>query len=438
LLAISGSFGGAWACGRTSLEVFEEVSDDGGTKDGTLDSPGQTVPEASSGRETLAALDSAGDIVVVDVALDAPSGHEAGDAGTDATQDSARDVVVADMAVDSPTSPDGGDAEALPPSCAPGGAGMTNCGPGGSGTESCCTSLEVTTALESEASPYYRTYSNSGSGPTGEADPATVSGFRLDKYLVTVGRFRQFVAAWSGGYYPAEGSGIHTHLNDGRGLANSASPGTYETGWDATDWNNATDIDPTGPNLNCNASYATWTPTDTGGQENLPINCVTWYEAYAFCIWDGGFLPSEAEWEYAAAAGNREREYPWGSTAPGTACPGAGCDYAVYSCYYPSGSGSCTGVSSIAPVGYASMGAGYFGQLDLEGEVLEWNLDWYNGTYVDPCTDCAYLPTTPASYRVVRGGYFLNVARGLLPSRRLDFYPSARDRNYGFRCARTP
>jgi formylglycine-generating enzyme required for sulfatase activity len=60
----------------------------------------------------------------------------------------------------------------------------------GSGSESCCTSLEVT-----PNGPYYRTYANSGSGPSGEADPATVSAFRLDKYLVTVGRFRQFVNA---------------------------------------------------------------------------------------------------------------------------------------------------------------------------------------------------------------------------------------------------
>ena len=33
-------------------------------------------------------------------------------------------------------------------------------------------------------------------GAMGEADPASVSAFRFDEYLVTVGRFRQFVNAW--------------------------------------------------------------------------------------------------------------------------------------------------------------------------------------------------------------------------------------------------
>jgi formylglycine-generating enzyme required for sulfatase activity len=36
--------------------------------------------------------------------------------------------------------------------------------------------------------------------------------------------------------------------------------------------------------------------SSAGSKENLPINCVNWWESYAFCIWDGGFLPSEAEW----------------------------------------------------------------------------------------------------------------------------------------------
>lgn len=298
---------------------------------------------------------------------------------------------------------------------------MTNCGP--NGDDCCCTSLEVASGT------YYRTYTNSGSGPTGEADLATVSSFRLDKYLVTVGRFRQFVNAWNGGagYMPPPGSGKHTYLNGGQGLANSADPGTYETGWDATDWNNTTDIDPTTANLtsltSC-ASFATWTAS-AGSQENLPINCVNWWESYAFCIWDGGFLPSEAEWEYAAAGGSQQREYPWGSTAPGT-----NNQYAIYSEDYTGNS------TDIAPVGTATLGAGIWGQLDLAGNVSEWNLDWH-ATYVDPCTDCAYL-TAAAPARVFRGGDFAVSASDLLPPVRGFYVPVYRGGVLGFRCSRAP
>jgi len=312
-------------------------------------------------------------------------------------------------------------------SCRTSGPGLSSCGVIG---ESCCISLEV------PGGTYFRTYTNSGGGATGLADPATVSGFQLDKYLVTVGRFRQFVSAWSGGYYPSAGSGIHTYLNGGLGLANSGSPGTYETGWDATDWNNTTYLDPTNANLASCSPYGTWTNTSTDGQESLPINCVNWYEAYAFCIWDGGFLPSEAEWEYAAAGGSQQFEYPWGSVTPGTACPGPGCAYAIYSCDYPSGPGGCTGIANIAPVGYASLGAGYWGQLDLAGEVWEWNLDWYSTPYVDPCTDCAYVTT--ASGRVVQGGYFGSPTTDLLTPDGNDDDPTYRVYDVGFRCARAP
>jgi formylglycine-generating enzyme required for sulfatase activity len=310
-----------------------------------------------------------------------------------------------------------------PPSCQGRGAGLTNCG---AQSESCCVSLEVA------GGTYNRTYTNSGTGATGLADPASVSSFRLDKYDVTVGRFRQFVAAWSSGWSPAEGSGKQTHLGCGQGLANSGNPGTYETGWLTTDDSN---IAPTDVNLSdavCDPlrSYATWTPS-AGAHENLPINCVNWWESYAFCIWDDGFLPSEAEWEYAAAGGSQQREYPWGTTDPGTAN-----QYAIYGCYYPTGSGSgtCTTVSNIAPVGSAQLGAGFWGQLDLTGNLWQWNVDWY-GIYVDPCTDCAYL--TEASSRVFRGASFSGFAAGLLPPTRYDL-PSYRDIDVGVRCARTP
>jgi formylglycine-generating enzyme required for sulfatase activity len=269
------------------------------------------------------------------------------------------------------------------------------------------------------------------------ADAASVSGFRLDKYLVTVGRFRQFVNYLTGsaGVPPANGSGIHTHLNGGRGLANSASPGAFETGWDAANWDPEI---PTGPggscvwdcNLTDCLSASTWTnPAST--QENLPLTCVDWYEAYAFCIWDGGFLPSEAEWEYVAAGGSQQREYPWGSMDPGS-----GNEYAIYGCYYGGADAGCMGATSIAPVGTAILGAGYWGQLDMAGEVFEWNLDWY-AQYVDPCTDCAYLTST--TVRVIRGGNYGGVLVNLQAANR-DFFedPTDHDSVIGFRCARSP
>jgi formylglycine-generating enzyme len=323
-------------------------------------------------------------------------------------------------------------------SCAPQGAGMTNCGPGES-VESCCTSLEV------QGGTYYRTYNTKDSlfgspdaGWPDLADQATVSSFSLDKYPVTVGRFRQFVAAWNNGcgWMPSAGSGKHTHLNSGHGLSNAATTGEYESGWDA-DWNE--NVVPTDTNLASCSPYSTWTNSANGGEENLPISCVTWYEAYAFCIWDGGFLPSEAEWEYAAAGGSQQRVYPWGWTAPGFECPGTGCEYAIYSCYYPYGPQRCTGVANIAPVSFASMGAGEWGQLDLAGELSEWSLDWYQSAYVSPCTDCANL--APAIARVTRGGSFMDLSESnILPPYRGNYIPPG-DRlaaDIGIRCARIP
>ena len=311
-------------------------------------------------------------------------------------------------------------------SCQATGPGLTDCG-----ADCCCTSDEVPEGT------YYRTYTNAGGGPTGEGDPATVTGFRLDKYLVTVGRFRQFVEAGPASFAPAAGSGKHTHLNGGQGLADSSSTtGAYEPGWLTAD---DAHIAPTDTNLNCVAGWSTWTPT-AGTQENLPINCVNWWEAYAFCIWDGGFLPSEAEWEYAAAGGSAQREYPWGATDPGTMNK-----YAIYSllppdggpagCYYPNGPVSCSGAANIAPVGTADLGGGLWGQLDLGGEVVEWTLDWY-GNYATSCTDCAYV--SGGTNRVARGGLFNWTTTNLLPPTRPYEPPSTRVPGTGFRCARKP
>jgi formylglycine-generating enzyme required for sulfatase activity len=93
-------------------------------------------------------------------------------------------------------------------------------------------------------------------------------------------------------------------------------------------------------------------------------------------------------------------------------------------------------VANLAPVGTATLGVGYWGQLDMAGELFEWNLDFY-ATYVDPCTDCANL--TAVSDRVLRGGnvYVGSTPSYLLPPTRYDFGPTSRG-GAGFRCARAP
>jgi len=320
-----------------------------------------------------------------------------------------------------------------PASCAPGGPGMNTCG--ADGHESCCISLLL------EGGTFARTYANTGSGATGKADNATVSSFRLDKYEVTVGRLRQFVNYLAGGGAPpTAGSGKHVHLNGGKGLADSSKAGTFEPGWDAS-WNENL---PTGAdalanwtkNLACSScTYGTWT-AKAGGDEDLPVTFLDWYEAHAFCIWDGGFLPSEAEWRYAAAGGDEQRMYPWGTTAPGTDSK-----YAMYDCYYPSGKpGNCTSLANVAKVGTASLGGGRWGQLDLSGSVWEWNLDVYSPKFDSTCSDCAHL--TGGSERVLPGGGFHT---GLMPymlasSRtQVDYATTYRgDYGVGVRCARTP
>ena len=334
-----------------------------------------------------------------------------------------------------------GEATCSAPSCGAGGPGVTNCGP--AANESCCTSLLVdgnnTPDGGADAGAFYRQYSNNGTGPTNPADPAIVSSFLLDKYDVTVGRFRQFVNAvvTSSGTFswvPPVGSGKHTHLNGAKGLVNvGPEAGTgFEPGWLNGDAGN---ISLTNASLTSCSGVSTWTATP-GTQENLPMNCVNWYEAFAFCIWDGGFLPTTTEWQYAAAGGTQMREYPWGSTALGSSN-----QYAIYSCYY--GDRSCE-LGDIAPVGTATLGVGRWGQLDLVGEQPQLFLD--NTLFASTsCTDCADID--PVNTQSAGGDQERSSTSWFMPGNTFTFfgsrpktgrYWSSVDDPNGFRCARAP
>jgi formylglycine-generating enzyme len=134
----------------------------------------------------------------------------------------------------------------------------------------------------------------------------------------------------------------------------------------------------------------------------------------AFCAWDGGYLPTEAEWNYAAAGGNEQRAYPW-SIPPGSVMSLDG-----FHASYKEG-GDCVGdgmagcaVTDLTAVGTKPLGDGRWGQSDLAGNVFEWVLDWY-GTYPNPCMDCANLKA--GDVRMFRGGDFNDNAATLRSGR---------------------
>lgn len=233
--------------------------------------------------------------------------------------------------------------------------------------------------------------------------PATVGDFQLDRFEITVGRFRAFVNAYPTSK-PLAGAGKH--------------PKIAGSGWDAA-WDTNLPMNKAALvyAVKC-TSYTTWTDT-AGANDNRPMNCLTWYDAFAFCAWDGGRLPTEAEWNYAAAGGSEQREYPWGSAAPDS-------NHAVYN------------VTSPVVVGSKAAGDGKWKQADLAGSMFEWNLDGYVTPYAElTCNDCAHLQDI--ANRGARGGSWVsNELAFMLSSYRGSAEATVRSANFGARCARTP
>ncbi|HEY8077267.1 MAG TPA: formylglycine-generating enzyme family protein [Labilithrix sp.] len=303
----------------------------------------------------------------------------------------------------------------------------------GTTSSSCCESIAVPAAI------FNRRNSASYS--------AIVSNFSLDRFEVTVGRFRAYVA--SGGATqaspPAAGAG-----------ANPTIPGS---GWQSA-WNAS--LPATTAAITANipiGGTSTWTPMP-GANEHKPINNVDWLDAFAFCAWDGGRLPTFAEWEAAAAGGSEQRFYPWSTPPTDSLIDGTPIE-AAYNCNFQDPaqvcdslgcSGCATDVSDIADVGLLPGGEAKWGHRDLGGNVAEWLLD-VSAPLGSTCVDCACLysgapdmgttlcegagpKNRPMQLFVAGGGWrdgsgALQIATNT-PNRRW----SERHDDVGFRCAR--
>jgi formylglycine-generating enzyme required for sulfatase activity len=299
---------------------------------------------------------------------------------------------------------------------------------GASGASDCCASLPV------PGGSFYRGYDVAADGMHATmAYPATISSFHLDAYEVTVARFRQFVAAGMGtqATAPANDAGAHPNLT--------------ASGWQSA-WNIGLQPDSTSlvaaVDDDCMqgsgaAMVKTWTDAPASN-EDRPIVCVDWYEAFAFCIWDGGYLPTVAESMYAASGGTDQRAYPWSQPFGSTAIDPSDASYSDGTDCVGDGLPGCS-VTDLVDVGTKPAGDGAWDQSDLAGNASEMVLDWWMGAdaFPDPCTDCAQLTDPGAGARITYGGaYDSNVDQQRSAWADFNVGPSARWHNVGFRCAR--
>ncbi len=159
-----------------------------------------------------------------------------------------------------------------------------------------------------------------------------------------------------------------------------------------------------------------------GREPTHPVVAVTWYEAEAYCRAQGGGLPTEAQWEYAAC-GDGSRRYPWGDSED------------VDVAWYSYGKhGQVPGVDTWPVDQQRPELRSPHGLLHTAGNVWEWTADWYHrdGTQGD-----AVDPTGPSegTWRVLKGGSYTSLPSYCACAHREPAEPDRVAFTTGFRCA---
>jgi iron(II)-dependent oxidoreductase len=197
--------------------------------------------------------------------------------------------------------------------------------------------------------------------------------------------------------------------------------------WDPVGWALRREADVAHPAQWVRERDGSWSEVAFGRTQPLlldqPVVHVSWYEADAYARWAGKRLPTEAEWEKAAAWDLERllpRRYPWGDAPPTPDC--ANVDQR---CFAP------------AAVGAYPAGASYFGCHQMLGCVWEWtasDFEPYPGFEVFPYPEYSAIHFG-RGYKVLRGGSWATQALVARNTFRNWDLPQRRQIFAGFRCA---
>ena len=168
-------------------------------------------------------------------------------------------------------------------------------------------------------------------------------------------------------------------------------------------------------------------PDDEGwGRENRPVVNVSWNDAVAYTQWLSQQtgrqyrLPSEREWEYAAAAGTTTTFW-WGYKIGRNRANCAAC-------------GSQWSNDSTAPVGSFKPNA--FGLNDTIGNVLEWTISCYHPNYQGAPQHGNVWNGGDCSRHMVRSSSFRSYKKEVRTTKRHHYSPGTKSNTLGFRVVR--